>query len=209
MPRFRFSLDHMYVGRLCTVFRRPIENAGSDLAVLRLEFEVYIPKNGKLLQTYGYIACREIVIGRSVRARQDANIVRYADLLRLPSDRINDPESWLALQPASRTARGQRWIGIRFGKPTKVDYRQPFDEISQFSVAGWKVAKFPFPRDEEWVRIGRAAEFLGVSESTARRRIASYVKDFDDLVRRTDGNQRLVNIRLLAHLLDAEKWLPR
>jgi len=205
MTRFRFSIDNQYAGRLRQVFRRPIENTGDKLTLLRLEFEIFTPKSDQTLQSYGDLACREIVIGPAAQTQRDANIVRYADLLGLASRHLDNLGGWLALQPTSKAAKGQRWIGIHFGAPSDVDYRQPFAKISKFSAAGWKVAEFRFPHDREWVRVGEVAKFFQISQSTVRRRIKNHERVFGtELVKRTTGRQREVNIRLLAHLLDAE-----
>jgi Bacterial regulatory helix-turn-helix protein, lysR family len=190
--RFKFDPRSTYAGRLDWVSTRPIENQVAGAALLRLEFLIFRISEGKL-STSGQIASRDIVLWPAME--KDAGVARLAEALVIED--AYSATAWLVA--ASRRA----WMTIRFGDPSTVDQRQPFNEIRSFGPddAGHQIGKSPHQSDPRWSTVQAAASELGVSSSTVRRIISSHEDEFgESLVRRTAGRHRRINLLLLRLL---------
>ena len=198
MTRHNFPTNFNHAARLHKVVERPIENTvKSGISLLRLDFEVFHLSAGDVLRSENRFACRDLVIGHSLRANEDSGVSIYAKALGVRADRVDNPKSWLALT-ATRP-----WIEIRFGKPSHVDERQPFSEMKPFVSTGYDIEEYDVDSNKDWVRIGEASEIAGLSASTIRRRLGFFVKEHGDrLLRLTKGGHRKINLALLRHLLD-------
>ena len=194
MARYRFREGKTYAARLLGARERPIENSDvSGVRLLRLEFEVFeLDETQSLLTSYGKIACRDIVLGRAVEPTRDSSVMLYANALRV--DDPSNVEEWLH--------RGGRpvWANIVFG-PKGPDLRNSFARIFAFDADGWQVQHYDYDLDKEWFRVAEAADDLGCSESTIRRRVDEFERIWGtELVRRTEGNQRRIRLSLLRNL---------
>lgn len=198
MPRNQFDTKTTFAARLNNVVRRPIENSlQCGFALLRLEFEIFQQLEGKILRSFRHYACREFVIGNLVGGSQDANILAYAQSLSLRGQAIDNPSDWELLKEI------RPWIKIKFGPVSKVDYRQPFEEISRFDSAGWKIEEYGFKPNEDRVSVEEAAEFLCQSLSTIRRKVDKLALTYgEELLTYTDGGHRRINLEYLLLLLD-------
>lgn len=194
MARYKFREGKSYAARLQGAHERPIENSDvSGVRLLRLEFEVFeqIPTK-LLLSSTGKIACRDIVVGRAVDPSRDSSVAAYALALR-----VRKPSSlkeWLNLsgKPA--------WVNIVFGAKG-ADLRNSFEAIFPFDAQDWQVLPYDYNLDKEWVTVLEAADDLGCSESTMRRRADEFEIDWGpELTKRTEGNHRRINLPLLRNL---------
>lgn len=193
MARFRFQQGQEVAGRLDEVFVRPIENGPkSGVTLLRLEFAVYSIQVRNLgLLPSGALACREIVVGPSIDATRDSSLMAYAHALGVSGD-PRKPERWLALKGLNR------WIRITFGVPKPPDHRNPFDKIAAFDVGGYEVHPPAHPDLPPWATVKQVAQALKMSEASVRRMTDELESTWGtDLVRRTDGGHRRINLQLL------------
>jgi hypothetical protein len=184
----------MYAARLLGVRERTIENSDvSGVRLLRLEFEIFEQDDTQsLLASYGKIACRDIVVGRAVKATRDPSVMVYANALRI--GKASNVEEWLHRNDTAV------WVNIVFGAKGP-DLRNSFETISAFDADGWQVQQYDYDLDQEWFRVAEAADDLGCSESTIRRRVDEFERIWGtELVRRTEGNQRRIRLSLLRDL---------
>jgi hypothetical protein len=198
MSRNQFDTRVTYAARLNNIFRRPIENSiDCGLALLRLEFEVFQQLEGRTLRSFRQYACREFVIGNLVGASKDANILAYAQSLSLSGQAIDRPSQWEQLKET------RPWIKIKFGPVSKVDYRQPFEDIARFDSTGWKIEEYGCAPNEDRVSVEEAAKFLYQSLSTIRRKVDRLALTYgEELLTYTDGGHRRINLEYLRLLLD-------
>ena len=195
MARHRFQLGVKHPARLSAVWLKPLENERTHL--LRFEFEIFREMNGGLLKSTGKIACRDIAINSSSNVGADRGVRRYAQALKV--GRPERLEDWLGL-----TDR-QPWVHIGFGPRDSRDQRNSFDEISPFDHTNYRVIDFPYDLSLEWVTAGQAARQLSISPSTVRRIVRRFEPMHGgELVRRTEGGHRRINLALLRNLLPAK-----
>lgn len=180
------------------VVKRPIENvADRGVDLLRLEFEMFEQIEGRTLRSYRHYACRELIIGKLVEGRRDANIIAYSQSLGLSANAIDSPSEWLLLKER------RPWISIQFGPKSSVDYRQSFEHIGSFDPQGWKIEEYGNVPRAERVSVEDAAEFLCQSPSTIRRRVDELARTHGEtLLTFTDGRHRRINLDYLRLLLD-------
>ncbi|TWU38679.1 hypothetical protein Q31b_37570 [Novipirellula aureliae] len=195
MTRHHFQINKPYAAKLIRVATRPIENDPNvPLQLIRLEFAIYWMAEGRKLESQGEIACRDLVVGKLIPIHKDSGLNAYADALGIAHG-ITDTRSWIALEVVGA------WIELEFGPPEVVGGRNPFYRIAAFDPKGWSIEEYRYDLTKEWVRPGVAADALKVSESTIRRRVGVFVKEFGSrLVRRTEGNQRRIHLPLLLNL---------
>ena len=194
MARYKFREGKTYAARLHGAHERPIENSDvSRVRLLRLEFEVFeqIPTK-LLLSSTGKIACRDIVVGRAVDPSRDSSVAAYALALRV--GKATSLTEWLNL------SNKRVWVNIVFGAKG-ADLRNTFEAIFPFDAQDWQVLPYDYNLDKEWVTVIEAADDLGCSESTMRRRVDEFeVVWGPDLTKRTEGNHRRINLPLLRNL---------
>jgi hypothetical protein len=193
MSRYEFTPGKEYAAKLCNVTERPVEN--KNLALVRLEFEIYTFLEERNLDSTGKIACRDIIVGTGANIKGDASVWPFIEALAVRSpDTVN---GWLALS----LRKPKPWVKIIFGSVDKSDERNPFVSICRFDTAGFAITEYNYDLVEDWVTVSAAARALRKSMSTVRRMIKSYEGEFGRrLVRRTKGNHRRINIRLLRNL---------
>jgi len=192
MARYRFRENHEYAGRVHAVWRKPLENAG--LSLIRLEFEIFTFGEGNRLSSTGKIACRDIVVGKGIDLQRDTTAMPYLNALEVR--RPESAASWLELNDRDV------WVKIVFGPIGAEDERNAFRSIFPLDVRGYQIIEYDYDLDAGWVEVSVAADDLGCSESTVRRRVARAEAEFGErLVRRTGGNHRRINLRLLRNLL--------
>jgi hypothetical protein len=190
--RFKFDPNSTYAGRLDRISKRPIENQQADAMLLRLEFLIFRVNDGRL-STRGQIACRDIMLWHGME--KDPGVTRMADALGIVD--AYSASTWLAA--------GDRrfWIMIRFGNPSEIDQRQPFEEVRGFNpeAEGLQLEYASHQTDVRWATVHAAASQLDVSESTVRRLIDCNKEQFgESLVRYTAGGHRRINLALLRHV---------
>ena len=192
MAREHFYTDKTYAGRLYSIHRRPIENQDLKVCLVRLEFEVFlIDPDKKELRSLGKIASRDIIVTAGVA--QDPGVSPYVRGLSVPNP--NTPEGW------ENCIRQRPWIGIEFASPNSQDERNPFKSVSPFDATDHNVVEYDYRVGEKWVTLGVAAQELDCSVSKMRRVVDDLEREWSHrLVRRTQGNQRRVNLRLLKDL---------
>jgi len=194
VARYKFREGKTYAARLQGVHERPIENSDvSGFRLLRLEFEVFEQIETKsLLSSTGKIACRDIVVGPAVDPSRDSSVTAYAIALRVRKS--SSVTEWLRIP-------GQHvWVTIVFGAKG-ADLRNSFKAIFPFDARAWQVLPYDYNLDKEWVSVLEAADDLGCSESTIRRRVDEFKLVWGaELARRTEGNHRRVNLPLLRNL---------
>jgi hypothetical protein len=192
MARYRFQPGKEYPARLLAVRVRPIANEDSRVRLLRLEFEIFPEFKGQL-RSQGKIACRDLVIGPE--SARDTGVSRYARALGVHAeDRVED---WLAAE------QGAPWVRIVFGEPDPEDDRSPFDEFEPFDLekSGCRVVEYDLPLGEKWVTPAEAADELGCSTATVRRRVDQHQAEWGTrLVRVTPGGHRRINLPLLREV---------
>jgi hypothetical protein len=206
MSRNRFEPGRRYPARLFAVQRKPLEN--ERYVLLRLEFELFSERRderpvgtgkgevaaARELVSTGKIACRDIVLGPGVDPAADAGLAYYVAALGVKQPQ--QVESWLGLR------RGDRWVEIVFGAVESADFRNPFASLAPFDPAGCRVTEYDYDLDREWVPPAQAARSLRTSESTIRRLVARHEPEHGaQLVRRTTGNHRRINLPLLRNLI--------
>ncbi len=195
MTRHHFRINKAYAATLERVACRPIENDPSlPLRLIRLEFSIYRILEGRKLESHGEIACRDLIVSPLLSSQSDAGLVAYANAIQVP-DPIDEPISWLAL------ARRVRWIEVTFGSPESEGDRNPFATIKPFDHRGWNITECRYDQSVPWVTIGAAANSVGVSESTVRRRVDAMESEWGlRLVRRTDGDHRRIYLPLFLNV---------
>ena len=211
--RFLFSTEREYAGRLFNVSKRSIENHAEGMALLRLEFEIFLINLDTTPATYvptGGIASRDLVITQ--QAETDPRLAEYAEYLGL-KQKANKVASWKVLE--RKATRGDAaWIRIRFGPPEE-DQRQPFAHISalekprskQIRTSGVQKERGMYWRVSEVRQLLRNNRNQMPSEDTITRFVDSQEGQFKEhLVRRTPGGQREVNWYLCWHLWEANKY---
>ena len=133
------------------------------------------------------------MVGPAVDVSRDASLTAYVGALG-----VRNPASvseWLNL--ASRP----RWINVEFGSLNEIDQRNSFQTIRSFQLADRSVREYDYELDKDWVSVRVAADQLECSESTIRRRLAELEPAWGaNLVSRTPGNHRRINLPLLRNL---------
>ncbi len=195
MARYPFREGRKYVGRLQGVRERPIENSkSSGFRLLRLEFEIFdLLDSQHTLTSTGHIACRDIIAGPGVDATRDASIAAYAGALRLRN--ASRVSQWLELPG------GMIWVSITFGGLGPLDLRNTFKAIFPFDAESWTVREYGRSLDKESVSVSEAADDLGCSENTIRRKLKQLELEWGEkLVWRSGGNHRRIRLALLRNL---------
>lgn len=201
--RSRFRPDQLYAGRLLRVCSRPIENRSKSICLLRLEFEMFqILEDRCRLVSHGKLACRDLVLVPGVE--QDDGVAPFASALG-----IHQPErfsSWVGLPER------KPWVKVVFGQVDPVDDRNVFRQINPFDPRNYEVVEWDYTVGAKWVEPGQIPDELGVdiSKSTVLRRINSWEKEYgQQLVQRTRGKHRRVNLNLIRHLWATWGWPTR
>ena len=202
MARFRFNLDTgtEFAAELRKVTERPIENRlhSTSIHLIRLEFEIFKFMHERMrLQGLGKMASRDIIIGEFIDITKDAGLSRYCEVLGVRSHQ--SVEHWKALEKQGK------WIKIQLGDLSQEETgRNPFKSIASFPSSEFEkytVKRPDFDVTLKWVRVSHAAEYLQVSDSTARRKADKWAKaGFPDVKRLTTGGQREINLPLLWDL---------
>lgn len=195
MARARFITQKKLAGRLIAISRRPIENLDPKISLLRLEFEIFwIVPNAKELRSLGKIACRDVVITPGVE--MDRGVSAYVQGLGVPKPyERGDWENRVTQRP---------WIRFEFDTPNPEDERNPFKEVFPFIAADYAIHECDDRLDSKWVTPSAAAKEFGCSVSKLRRCVDHLEDEWSHrLVKRTQGNQRRVNLRLLKELWES------
>ena len=196
MSRYNFQTDKSYAAKLVRVAPRPIENSGDvQLSLVRLEFAIYwrYPEKN-LLESHGEFACRDLIVGSLVPADRDLGLVNYAVALCVAAP-ITSPENWAAL------IASERFIELQFGPPESEGGRNPFTKIAYFDSSGWTVEEYKYDKTSEWVTIRVAADAVGVSESTVRRRVDALEEEWGTrLIVRTEGTHRRIHLPMFTNI---------
>ena len=196
MSRYNFRTDHTYAAKLVRVAKRPIENSDSiPLSLVRLEFAIYwcYPEK-QLLESHGEFACRDLIVGSLVPTEYDLGLVNYAVALGVAAP-IDSPENWSAL------VASDRFIELQFGPAELEGGRNPFSKIAAFDTTGWSIEEYKFDKTNEWVTIRVAADAVGVSESTVRRRVDALEEEWGPrLIVRTEGTHRRIHLPLFLNV---------
>jgi len=196
VARYNFSTDRKYAAKLVRVAKRPIENAPLlHLSLLRLEFAIYWQyPDGQVLESQGEFACRDLLVGDAISAEDDLGLATYAVALGVKGP-SNNLQEWMQL------ADSVKFIELRFGLPESEGGRNPFAEISAFDPGGWTTKEYRYDRTAEWVTIGVAADSVGVSESTVRRRVDALEEEWGTrLIVRTEGTHRRIFLPLFMNV---------
>ena len=192
MTRYSFAIGRDYAAKLIRVALRPIENRLlSPLSLLRLEFAIYwqFPKE-RVLKSEGEFACRELIVGEAIQSESDSGLASYAAALGV-TGLMDKPESWVELADA------ERFIELQFGPSESEGGRNPFAQIANFDKRGWTIEEYRYDRTAGWVTIGVAADAVGVSESTLRRRVDVLEEEWGPkLIVRTEGGHRRIYLRM-------------
>jgi hypothetical protein len=169
------------------------------LHLLRLEFEIFrIYESSMHLVRLGKVASRDLVIGDTIDAARDSGLACYCEVLELKSyHRLAD---WKALEKQGK------WVKIHFGSfDQEGTNRNQFEMIEHFDKKLYTVSSKRFELTEKWFKVSHAAELLDVSVQTVRRKADKWEKaGHPDVVRRTAGNQREINLPLLWDLEEGE-----
>ena len=193
MPRYAFTPNKEYAGRVHAVWPKSVENARLNL--LRIEFEIFQYLDGSRLQSTGKIACRDIVIGPAINVNADEGVLPFISALDVR--RPDVVKHWLA--------SAGRWVKIVFGTVQEREQRNGFKRIFPIDVRQREVEEYPYNLDSNWVKVAEAADDLERSESTIRRLVDRLEIDFGErLVRRTrpeGGGHRIINLILLRNLI--------
>jgi hypothetical protein len=135
------------------------------------------------------------VVGKGVDVERDEGLWPYINALDVRKP--NDVNSWL------QVSGDQIWIKVWFGAVSAIDHRNIFAQVLPFSSDGFEINNWDYSLSKEWVKVSEAADDLGVSASTIRRKVKELEGEYgSSLVRRTEGNQRLIRLRLLQNLWD-------
>ena len=186
------------IARLCNAMKRPVENTNNTLALVRLEFEIYRLLKGQNLSSLGTFASCDIIVGAGANAARDVGVRPFIKALAVRSP--DTLRCWMELPGRKETP----WVKIKFGEVDQLDERHRFEEISHFDSTPFAVTEHNM-RAKDWVKVREAAERLHVGKVKVRQRVDHYEKTHGSrLVRRTEGNQRKINLRLLESLLADE-----
>jgi hypothetical protein len=192
MARFALQEGADHPARLFAVQEKPLENEGVSL--LRLEFEIFRLLERNKLKSTGMIACRDLAIGQRAEMVGDAGVRRYANALNVAYP--NRIQAWLNLEKL------KPWVRIQFGPRSSVDHRNSFAGVFPFDPSNFQVVDFPYDLSLEWVTTGEAAKALCFDENKIRRLVKKHEHFHgSELVRRTGGNHRRINLALLRNLL--------
>jgi len=210
--RFLFSTEQDYAGRLFNVTKRSIENEDKEVALLRLEFEIFVIDLDSTPIAYSStsgVASRDIVITKL--ARSDQVLAEYAKCLGVK--RPHEVKSWYVLERREKQGKVP-WIKIRFGKPDD-DHRQAFEQISglekpkakQIKLSSSTSVREKFWRVSEVCQLLRNTNNKAPSEDTIARFVDRHQLNFGEqlVVRLTPRGQRQVNWHLCWHLWEADK----
>lgn len=202
--RNQFDSQRWYVGNLVKVEKRPIENrpTAGNYMVIRLDFEIYIVyEHDKRIHSRGELACRDIIIGADIDPRKDSGLSVYAGALEVED--VSSFSSW-------EDRVGKVWIRLKFGGQREPETgRNPFELLERFDVAPYLIKRCRVPLAKPWVGIRTAAQFMGVSESTIRRKVDDADKSgIQGLIERTPGGHRKINLVLLRNIWEdqAAEW---
>jgi hypothetical protein len=190
----RFSLQEgaEHPARLFAIRKKPLEN--ELVSLLRLEFEIFRLLERNKLKSTGMIACRDLAIGNHAELANDPGVRRYADALNVTFP--NRLQAWLNLEKL------RPWVKIEFGPRSPVDHRNSFAGVFAFDSARFQVIDYPYDLSLEWITAGQASKALGVSVSTIHRLITKHEPFHGgELVRRTGGEHRRINLPLLRNLV--------
>jgi hypothetical protein len=193
MARYQFTVGKAYPARVHAVWEKPLENA--HLKLLRLEFEVFVESGPERLSATGKVACRDLAVGRGVDLTSDPGVMPFVIALRVRNP--NRAADWLALNDADH------WTVIEFGASNSLDHRNEIHSIHPFDPTGRQISEYDLDLHQEWVETQVVADDLDKSTSTIRRLVAQHEPEWGaNLVRRTKGAHRRINLRLLRNLLD-------
>lgn len=201
IARYAFTVGKRFPARLHAVWEKPLENA--QLKLLRLEFEVFVEVEPRRLSATGKIACRDLVVGGGMDLSSDPGVMPFVAALRIKNP--NRRHDWLALIGTNH------WVAIEFGAVNELDQRNEFHSIYPFDPADRLICEYDFDLHRQWVTPQEAADDLGNSQSTVRRLVAQHEGEWGgQLVRRTLGGHRRINLYLLRNLIgDSPKPLHR
>ena len=187
-----FDTDREYPAYLYRTHVRPIENRLSEVILIRLEFAVFNLFPDNTIHSLGRLACRDLVICPSTQV--DPGIQRFAEALAIRA--ADKEQQWIKAQG--------RWVKIRFGNPSEVDYRQPFSSIVRFSLTGIRNKPTLISLESDWMSPARAAAKLKLSVNSIRRYALKYAEEWGSniLKYKPRGSRRdmLVNVALLKNL---------
>lgn len=206
--RYLFLQNVEYAGKLIAVTKRSIENRRKDVAVLRLEFELYTrDETARRLTAIGAVASRDVVI--TPDAASDNGVRRYSDVLKVCDPTL--PSRWYGLQRRNPAP----WILVQFGKMDQRDFRQSFETVNGFdpehgdTVYSIYNAKISAHRDADCVTSSVAAKFLSLDGDPNRhpsvKKVNQVVDQMEpiygrDLMYRTPGGQRRINWKYLQQI---------
>ena len=194
MARYQFSIGKWYSARLAGIQKRNLENRRDDLALLRIEFELFRDADAATLCSLGEYAAREFVYFPG--AETDSGVRRITAALGM-GERPS-LQSWL--QRSNQAASQRPWVQIQFDRPSLEDFRQPFRALRPFDCRGYKVQEARGDFQGE-ITVGEAARLLDVSENKVRRWLAAQRPDVAGLLmRRTSGRHRRIDAKLLRIL---------
>jgi hypothetical protein len=192
MARFAIREGAEHPARLFAVRKKPLEN--ELVSLLRLEFEIFRMLERNKLKSTGMIACRDLAVGNHAELANDPGFLRYAHALNVACS--NRPSAWLNLQML------KPWVRIEFGPRNPLDHRNSFAAIFSFEPANFQIVDYPYDLSLEWITAGQASKALGVSVSTIHRLISKHEPFHGgELVRRTSGEHRRINLPLLRNLI--------
>jgi hypothetical protein len=196
MSRYNFQTERKYIARLVRVAPRPIENGDEvQLSLVRLEFAIYWPDfESKTMESHGEFACRDLIVGSLIPTEQDLGLVNYAVALKVPAP-INAPANWSSLSST------ERFIKLQFGAPESEGGRNPFAQIAPFDPVDWKIEEYKYDKTTQWVTIRVAADAVGASESTVRRRVDALEEEWGSrIIVRTKGTHRRIHLPLFMNI---------
>lgn len=196
MSRYNFQAGRKYIAKLVRVSPRPIENGEMvSLSLVRLEFAIYWPNfETKVMESHGEYACRDLIVGGLIPTEQDLGLVNYAVALDVPAP-INASLNWSSLSSTEKI------IELQFGPPEIEGGRNPFASIAAFDSTGWEIQEYRYDKTTQWTTIRVAADAVGASESTVRRRLDDLESEWGArLVVRTKGTHRRIHLPLFLNL---------
>ena len=193
MARYNFIPGKEYAGRVLGIWKKSLENRRLNL--IRLEFEIFQILDDQRLSSTGKVACRDLVVGQGIDVTVDPGVAPFVLALQIPKPNV--ARSWLALDGCGR------WVKVVFGNKEEKEHRNVFQKI--FPLDGRpkdQIIEYDYDLDAEWVTVAAAADDLECSEATVRRRVDAFESTFgSELVRRTSGGHRRINIHLLKNLV--------
>ena len=108
---------------------------------------------------------------------------------------INASLNWSSLSAA------ERFIELQFGAPESEGGRNPFSAIASFDATGWEIEDYKYDKTTQWVTIRVAADAVGASESTVRRRVDDMEAEWGSrIVVRTKGTHRRIHLPLFMNV---------